>query len=70
MCVVGVALRKGDLSIYIVPGLAAYGELLARLGKHKTAKVGLYIKRLDDMDRDVLRELIERSVEHMRARRA
>jgi hypothetical protein len=67
-CIVGFSPRKGDLTIYIVPGFSAYGDLLARLGKHRTAKVCLYIKRLDDIDRAVLRELIERSVADMRAR--
>jgi len=36
--------------------------VLARLGPHKTGKGCLYIKRLDDVDQDVLRELIDRSV--------
>lgn len=66
--IIGFSPRKSDLTIYIVPGFSSYGELLARLGKHKTAKVCLYLKRLDDIDRDVLRELIERSVADMRAR--
>ncbi len=67
-CVVGFSPRKNDLTIYIVPGFAAYADLLARLGRHKTAKVCLYLKRLDDVDRGVLRELVCRSVADMRAR--
>ena len=41
-------------------------RLLARLGKHKTSKACLYIKRLSDVDLNVLQELIEKSVAHMR----
>ena len=40
----------------------APGPGLARLGPHKTGKGCLYLKRLDDVDQDVLRELIDRSV--------
>ena len=46
-------------------GFAGYEELLARLGKYKTGKSCLYIKKLADVDADVLRELIEKSVVHM-----
>jgi hypothetical protein len=35
---------------------------MARLGPHKTGKGCLYIKRLDDVDHEALRELIDRSV--------
>ena len=65
---VGFAPRKSDLTIYIVPGFAMFGELLAKLGKHKTAKSCLYIKRLDDIDRGVLREIVVASAADMRAR--
>lgn len=67
-CVVGFSPRKNDLTIYIVPGFSAYADLLARLGRYKTAKVCLYVKRLDDVDRGVLRELVVRSVADVRAR--
>ena len=54
----GFAPRKAELSIYILPGYADFGDLLARLGKHKTGKACLYLKRLSDADEGVLRELI------------
>jgi hypothetical protein len=44
-----------------IVGFAEYEELLARLGKHSTGKACLYVKRLADVDSDVLRELIARS---------
>jgi Domain of unknown function (DU1801) len=61
---VGVSPRKKNLTIYIMDGFDAYGELLARLGKHSTAKSCLYITRLDNVDGDVLRELVTRSFRH------
>jgi hypothetical protein len=38
---------------------------MERLGKHRTGKSCLYVNRFDDLDLDVLRELIRRSVEHV-----
>lgn len=65
---VGFAPRKGDITIYIVPGFEAYQTLLSGLGKHKTAKVCLYVKRLADIDLKVLDQLITNAVEEMKRR--
>ena len=54
--------RKTSLTLYIASGYEDLGEYLSRLGKHKTAKVCLYIKRLDDIDLDVLHEMIQKSL--------
>lgn len=61
---VGFAPRKQDLTLYIMSGFDEYEEVLGRLGRHSTGKSCLYVKRLDDIDRDVLRELIASSVAH------
>ncbi len=63
--IVGFSPRKNDLTLYIMPGFERYENLLAKLGKYKTGKSCLYLKRLDDIDRSVLKELIEKSVETM-----
>ena len=47
-------------------GFEKYSALLKKLGKHKIAKSCLYVKRLDDVDMDVLTELIEDSVAYVR----
>jgi len=54
----GFSPRKANLSIYIMPGYAEFGEILSRLGKHKMGKSCLYINKLADVDKDVLKELI------------
>ena len=60
---VGFSPRKANLVVYLVGGIGdRYPELLERLGPHRTGKGCLYVKRLDDVDRDVLRELVERTV--------
>ena len=64
--VTGFSPRKNDLTLYIMPGFERYAELMAALGKHKTGKSCLYIKRLADVDLTVLETLVESSVKHMR----
>ena len=66
---VGFSPRKRDFTLYIMPGFDAYAELLAQLGKHKTGKSCLYLKRLADVDTAVLEELITASVEAMAPKR-
>lgn len=53
--------RKQNLTLYIMPGLGDYDDLLAKLGKHKTSKACLYINKLSDVDADVLKQLVKRS---------
>ena len=58
---VGLAPRKAALTLY---GLTVYGsnhDLLGRLGTHSTGKGCVYIKRLEDVDPNVLRELVARA---------
>lgn len=60
---IGFSPRKGALTLY---GLTYYGtntDLLARLGPHTTGKSCVYVKRLDDLDRGVLTEIVRRSWE-------
>jgi Domain of unknown function (DU1801) len=61
----GFAPRKRDLTLYIIDGFEGYAELLASLGKFKTGKSCLYVRRLDDLDLPTLRTLIERSVAYL-----
>ena len=59
----GFSPRRQHLVIYLVGEFGdRHQAVLARLGPHKTGKGCLYIKRLDDVDLDALRELIDRSV--------
>jgi len=54
--------RSQHLAIYLVGGFETrHHSVLARLGPHKAGKGCLYIKRLDQVDQDALRELIDRS---------
>lgn len=64
--VTGFSPRKQNLAIYIMPGFSRYAALMKKLGKYKTGKSCLYLKRLDDVDGKVLRQLITRSVADMK----
>ena len=64
----GFSPRKRALTIYVMAGFAEYEDLLAKLGKHSTGKSCLYVKRLADIDLDVLREMLIRSVAYIRAK--
>ncbi len=64
--VTGYSPRKQALTVYIMPGFSKFGPLMKKLGKYKTGKSCLYIKRLSDVDEDVLEQLIDRSVQLMR----
>ncbi|WP_413452890.1 DUF1801 domain-containing protein [Georgenia phoenicis] len=60
--------RKANLVVYLVGGYQErYPEQLARLGPYKPGNACLYLKRLDDVDEDVLRFLITDSCEVTRA---
>jgi|SRR5215204_4926476 len=57
---IGFSPRKGNLSLYVLHHNAEQkADLLEKLGKHKTGKGCLYIKRLSDVDEKVLEKVIK-----------
>lgn len=66
MALVGFSPRKAALVLYVLPGFSDYSALLARLGKHTTGASCLYVKRLSDIDLDVLDTLVRTCVADMR----
>ncbi|MEJ6392572.1 DUF1801 domain-containing protein [Gymnodinialimonas sp. 2305UL16-5] len=54
----GFSPRKANLSLYIMPGYQDFGDILSRLGKHKTGASCVYINKLADVDLDVVQELV------------
>jgi len=64
----GFSPRKSAMTVYIMPGYQ-FPEMQAkldRLGKHKLGKSCLYISKLDEIDMQVLREIVEHGVRYMR----
>ncbi|HET6647641.1 MAG TPA: DUF1801 domain-containing protein [Pyrinomonadaceae bacterium] len=67
--ITGFSPRKGDLTLYLMSGFDGVADLMSRLGKHKTGKSCLYLKKLADVDVKVLRKIVEKSVKGMASRR-
>lgn len=63
----GFAVRKRDLTLYLMSGFSEFETLLANLGRHRLGKSCLYLRKLADIDMDVLRELVRLSVSHMKS---
>ncbi|MCC6612603.1 MAG: DUF1801 domain-containing protein [Anaerolineae bacterium] len=61
----GFSPRKAALTLYIMGGFDTYDDLMRKLGKYKTGKGCLYLKRLSDVDEKTLKELVTRSADHM-----
>lgn len=56
---IGFSPRKANISFYISGcDVSMHEQLLSKLGKHKTGKGCLYINKLADVDKDVLKEMI------------
>lgn len=66
--ITGFSPRAQNISVYIMPGFDKYDALMKKLGKHKTGKSCLYIKKLEDVDTGILKQLITGSVAEMRRR--
>jgi len=61
----GFSPRAQSLTVYIMSGFDRYDELMGKLGKYKTGKACLYIKKIEDIDPAVLSELVRLSAEHV-----
>ncbi len=68
MPLAGFSPRSTAIVFYIAENFENRNELLQSLGKHKTGKVCVYIKRLDDINIPVLKKLISNSVKHIQSR--
>lgn len=60
---IGLSPRKQNITLYLSTGEEWNEDLLSRLGKHKIGMGCLYVKRLADIDENVLQELIEQAAE-------
>lgn len=62
----GVSPRTQATILYLMDGFDDHASYLERLGPHSLGKACLYVKRLDDLDEDVLRDLLSASVDRVR----
>ena len=68
MCLAGFAIRGRELVVYLASKSKEQRELLCRLGKHKMGGSCLHFKRLSDLDKRVLEQLIANSVAELKRR--
>jgi len=60
----GFASRVNAITLYLDSKFDKREELLSKFGKHKTSKACIYIKKLEDIDLDILIEMIKNSIAH------
>lgn len=68
LCLTGFAIRGKELVLYLVAEGPEQKALLSKLGKHKMGKACLYFKRLSDLDKPVLEQLVFGSVTEIKRR--
>jgi len=61
----GFSPRKTKHSLYLIGGVENYPKLTAKLGKFKNGKSCLYVNKLSDIDKDVLKQLIKESYNYI-----
>ena len=66
MCLVGFSPRKANITLYLKAGNMNDDDILQKLGKYKMGKGCIYIKRLADINLDILEAIITRSVKMIR----
>lgn len=67
-CLTGFSSRKGDISIYTQVGFEGLESQLKALGKHKVGKSCLYVKRLAEIDKSILKSILKATVELLKSR--
>ena len=65
---VGFSPRKARFSIYLATGDTEREELLEKLGKHKAGKGCIYVNKLQDINTDILKQLINQSIDFLKKR--
>lgn len=59
---IGFSPRKANLTLYLITGIKQHGVALEKLGKHKVNGGCLYIKKMEDIDLNVLKGIISTSL--------
>ena len=64
---VGFSPRKAAISLYVYSGAAGQDELLKELGKFKMGKGCIYVKKLSDIDQDVLKKMMQSTIDFLQS---
>lgn len=63
---IGFSPRKAAISLYVYTGAKEHEHLLKDLGKFKMGKACIYVKKLSDINRDVLKKLMKETIDYLR----
>lgn len=66
MARIGFSPRAKELVLYLIGGFARHQALMDRLGRVRLGKSCLYLRSLDDIDREVLEQLFVAELDYMR----
>src|SRR5689334_10805901 len=67
-CIIGFSPRKQNITLYVAAGLESLQPYYEKLGKHKVSGGCLHIKKLSDVDRTVLAQLIKTSYKELKGK--
>jgi hypothetical protein len=65
---IGFSPRKAAISLYVYTGAKEHEHLLEGLGKFKMGKACIYIKKLSDINQDVLKNLMKESIAYLQTK--
>lgn len=65
---VGFSPRKSAISLYVYSGCAGQVDMLKELGKFKMGKACIYIKKLSDINQDILKKIIKSTIDHLQSK--
>ncbi len=65
---IGFSPRKNEFALYLSSAFDKREELLKQFGKHKTAKACIYIKKMEDINVEVLKKMIANSVKYYKTK--
>jgi len=65
---VGFSPRKAAISLYVYSGAKEHEYLLEGLGKFTMGKACIYVKKLSDIDQEVLKKLMKATIDYLQSR--
>jgi hypothetical protein len=65
---IGFSPRKAAISLYVYTGAKEHEYLLKDLGKFKMGKACIYVKKLSDINQDVLKKLMKETIDFLQTK--
>lgn len=62
--ILGFSPRKAAISLYVYSGVPEHAHLLEGLGKFKMGKACIYVKKLSDIDQEVLKKIMQATIDY------